>query len=103
MITTTPGTELILSPEHAHSKNIMLKHLSIDNLAVIENVELSFSEGMTALTGETGAGKSILIDALGLALGNRADTTVIRTGCARAGNQRHIRRGGERTVIAVAG
>ena len=63
----------------------MLKHLSIDNLAVIENVELSFSEGMTALTGETGAGKSILIDALGLALGNRADTTVIRTGCARAG------------------
>ena len=82
---TAQGTELILSPEHAHSKNIMLKHLSIDNLAVIENVELSFSEGMTALTGETGAGKSILIDALGLALGNRADTTVIRTGCARAG------------------
>ena len=63
----------------------MLKHLHIDNLAVIDNVELSFREGMTVLTGETGAGKSILIDALGLVLGDRADTTVIRTGCARAG------------------
>ena len=62
----------------------MLKHLCINNLAVIENVELSFREGMTVLTGETGAGKSILIDALGLVLGDRADTTVIRTGCARA-------------------
>ena len=61
----------------------MLKHLVISNLAVIENVELSFREGLTVLTGETGAGKSILIDALGLVLGNRADTSVIRTGCAR--------------------
>ena len=62
----------------------MLKRLCINNLAVIEQIELSFRAGMTALTGETGAGKSILFDALGLALGERADTTVIRTGCARA-------------------
>ena len=61
----------------------MLKHLSINNLAVIENVELSFGQGLTVLTGETGAGKSILIGALGLVLGDRADTSVIRTGCAR--------------------
>ena len=67
----------------AGSDILMLKHLSIINLAVIENVELSFREGMTVLTGETGAGKSILIGALGLVLGDRADTSVIRTGCAR--------------------
>ncbi|MCY4338305.1 MAG: DNA repair protein RecN [Gammaproteobacteria bacterium] len=62
----------------------MLKQLGINNLAVIAQLELSFKAGMTVLTGETGAGKSILIDALGLALGDRADTAVIRTGCAQA-------------------
>ncbi len=61
----------------------MLKHLCINNLAVIDNIEISFREGLTVLTGETGAGKSILIDALGLILGDRADTSVIRTGCER--------------------
>ena len=79
-ITTTYQTDCIftLTPNI-----LMLKHLSIINLAVIENIELSFSEGLTVLTGETGAGKSILIGALGLVLGDRADTSVIRTGCAR--------------------
>lgn len=62
----------------------MLTRLFINNFAVIDNVEISFREGLTVLTGETGAGKSILVDALGLALGGRADAAVIRTGCERA-------------------
>ncbi len=62
----------------------MLIHLHIKDLAVVRSVELNLGPGMSALTGETGAGKSILIDALGLALGDRADNTMIRAGCERA-------------------
>ena len=62
----------------------MLIHLHIRDLAVVRSVELSLGPGMSALTGETGAGKSILVDALGLALGERADNSMIRTGCERA-------------------
>jgi DNA repair protein RecN (Recombination protein N) len=52
----------------------MLKHLSIQNYALIDKVEIDFSDGLTIITGETGAGKSILLGALGLIAGNRADT-----------------------------
>ncbi|MCF6355702.1 MAG: DNA repair protein RecN [Candidatus Polarisedimenticolaceae bacterium] len=62
----------------------MLTHLYIKDLAVVRSVELELDAGMTTLTGETGAGKSILIDALGLGLGNRADKGMIRTGSDRA-------------------
>ena len=58
----------------------MLRHLVINNLAVIDSLNLDFKSGMTVLTGETGAGKSILLDALGLILGDRADTNIIRGG-----------------------
>ena len=51
----------------------MLNHLLIRDLAIVSTLELDLQAGMTALTGETGAGKSILIDALGLALGDKAD------------------------------
>ena len=59
----------------------MLKSLSVQNFALIEKIELEFNEGLNVLTGETGAGKSILIDALGAALGQRANTNQIRAGC----------------------
>ena len=59
---------------------VMLKLLKIKNIAVISGVELEFGPGFNALTGETGAGKSILIDALGLVLGDRASPDLIRTG-----------------------
>ena len=62
----------------------MLIQLSIRDFAIIEKLELHFQRGMTVLTGETGAGKSILVGALGLLLGDRADNTVIRRGCERA-------------------
>ena len=56
----------------------MLKHLSIQNYALIEQLNLDFSSGFTVITGETGAGKSILLGALGLLLGNRADPNVLK-------------------------
>ncbi|KTC76931.1 DNA repair protein RecN [Legionella brunensis] len=56
----------------------MLTTLRIENFAIVKKLELDFSTGMTAFTGETGAGKSIMIDALMLALGDRADASVIR-------------------------
>jgi DNA repair protein RecN (Recombination protein N) len=62
----------------------MLKHLIIRDFVIVDTLELDFSAGFTALTGETGAGKSILIDALSLALGERGDAGMVRAGCERA-------------------
>ncbi len=59
----------------------MLKHLYIRNFAIINELELDFNPGMTVLTGETGAGKSILLGALNLVLGDRADNDSIKQGC----------------------
>lgn len=62
----------------------MLKYLNIRDFVIVSALELEFRAGFTALTGETGAGKSILIDALSLALGERGDATMVRNGCERA-------------------
>lgn len=62
----------------------MLTQLTVSNYAIAERVELQFGKGMTALTGETGAGKSIVLDALGLAMGGRADAGAVRHGAKRA-------------------
>lgn len=62
----------------------MLTHLSIQDVVLIEQVNLDLPAGMAAFTGETGAGKSIILDALGLALGQRSETRLIRQGCEKA-------------------
>src|SRR6202171_6266663 len=62
----------------------MLRALSIRDYVIVERLDLELASGFTALTGETGAGKSILIDALKLALGDRADPGVVRAGAQRA-------------------
>jgi DNA repair protein RecN (Recombination protein N) len=62
----------------------MLRFLRIRNLAVIEAVEVEFEPGFNVLTGETGAGKSILVEAVGLLLGARASADLVRTGEAHA-------------------
>ena len=62
----------------------MLQSLSIRDFIIVDTLDLEFSSGFTTLTGETGAGKSILIDALSLALGARADGAVTRAGCEKA-------------------
>ena len=59
----------------------MLKSLTIKNLAIIEDITIDFSSGLTCLTGETGAGKSLLIDSLNLIFGKRADSDLIRFWC----------------------
>ncbi|MDP1540004.1 MAG: DNA repair protein RecN [Moraxellaceae bacterium] len=62
----------------------MLSLLKISQFAIVDNLELEFASGFSVITGETGAGKSILMDALGLCLGDRADGSVVRAGADRA-------------------
>src|SRR6476659_9885838 len=62
----------------------MLRTLTIRDFVIVDAIELEFTHGVTVFTGETGAGKSILIDALQLALGGRGDASVVREGAAKA-------------------
>ena len=62
----------------------MLAHIQIKNYTIVDELDMELSGGMTVITGETGAGKSIMLDALGLCLGDRADPAAVRAGCDRA-------------------
>ncbi len=62
----------------------MISHLTIKDFAIIDTISLDFHQGLHILTGETGAGKSILIEAISLALGSRADTAYVQTGKEKA-------------------
>ena len=62
----------------------MLVELRIDNFAIIDHLELSFKAGLNIFTGETGAGKSIIIDAVEAILGSRAEASMVRAGAERA-------------------
>src|SRR5690606_31685952 len=63
---------------------IMLVNLQLKNFVIVDELNLDFASGLTVLTGETGAGKSIVLDALGLLLGDRADAGMLRHGSDRA-------------------
>lgn len=62
----------------------MIDHISIRNFAIIENTEIDFGSGLNVITGETGSGKSIVVTAISLVLGARADTSFVRHGCEKA-------------------
>lgn len=77
----------------------MIDHISIKNFAIIENTEVDFDDGLNIITGETGSGKSIAVEAVSLALGSRADTSAIRTGTDKAVVQLSGSLDGEEIVI----
>ena len=79
----------------------MLISLTIDHVAVIEHEVLTFGEGLNALTGETGAGKSVVLAALGLALGRRGSAELVRTGAESASVEARFRLEGAPDARAV--
>lgn len=77
----------------------MISYINIKNFAIIENVEIEFHEGLNMITGETGAGKSIVIEAISLALGSRADSAFVRSGKEKAVVQMAAMHKGQEYII----
>ena len=80
----------------------MLRLLRLKDFVIVDSAEIEFGAGFTALTGETGAGKSILLDALGLALGARGDAAMVREGAARADISAEFAIGADARAVAAA-
>src|SRR5258707_8508619 len=80
----------------------MLRFLSIKRLAVIDAAEVEFQPGLNVLTGETGAGKSILVEAVGLLLGGRASGDLVRTGEESASIEAIFENGGGEVLVPPA-
>src|SRR5512142_1385244 len=78
------AAELCYAAQNPVAESPVLLELRVENYAVIDNVMVEFAPGLNLLTGETGAGKSILIDALALLLGEKASTDIIRHGAEKA-------------------
>ncbi|MEP4651462.1 MAG: AAA family ATPase, partial [Ilumatobacter sp.] len=79
----------------------MLSELHIENLGVIEELDLVLGNGLTALTGETGAGKTMLVEAIELLVGGRADSTMVRHGAGEARVEgRFVGRDGTERILA---
>ena len=68
----------------------MLKELHIRNFALIDSLDIDFESGFSVITGETGAGKSIVLGAIGLLMGQRADTKAIKTGAQKCSIEAHF-------------
>lgn len=77
----------------------MISHLSVKNFAIIKDLEVDFGNGLNIITGETGSGKSIIIEAIHMALGGRADSSFVRTGCAKSTIQLVIENGTQEPII----
>src|SRR5665648_215058 len=76
---------LLRGPRRQDARGLnVLREIHVRDLALVEDVWLEFGDGLTVLTGETGAGKTVLVEALKLLLGDRADSTLVRTGAAEA-------------------
>ncbi|MEQ1704211.1 MAG: AAA family ATPase, partial [Ilumatobacteraceae bacterium] len=78
----------------------MLQELHIESLGVIEQLDLVLGAGLTALTGETGAGKTLLVEAISLLVGGRADATMVRPGAAEARVEGRFVVGDDEYVVA---
>src|SRR6476620_2333581 len=81
----------------------MLRQLAVNNIVLVERLELEFERGLGVLTGETGAGKSILLDSLSLALGARADTGLVRAGQDSASVSAEIALPGNHPALVLLG